>query len=167
MKNTVVSFSVLALFVISCGKKNAEDAVVKPDFDSAAVADNVSSDYVAIETKCFLATDSKDSLLLSYEDNLGTITGKMRYKNFQKDSSFGDISGLIDGDTLKLNYLFQSKGSTSSREVWFLKKENQLLEGIGKYNATGDTYADYKNIKFNDGRTLNTVDCKTIENELK
>ena len=166
MKNLAFSLSMLTFLVFSCEKKSTE-TVVKPDFDSTSVADETASDIVPIETKCFLATDGKDSLLVSYEDNLGTIVGKMRYKNFEKDSSKGDISGLIDGDTLKLSYLFESEGTSSSREIWFLKRNSQLLEGIGKYNASGDAYADYKNIKFDEGRTLNSVPCKDIEKELK
>ncbi|MGC4130227.1 MAG: hypothetical protein QM564_11875 [Bergeyella sp.] len=166
MKNTIAVLSVFALFMTSCEKKNAEDTVVKPDFDSTALAQQSLPDTEILETNCFLSANGKDSLLLSYEDNLGTIIGKIRYKNSDKDSTKGDISGLMDGDTLKLTYMFETKGAPASREIWFLKKENQLLEGIGKYDASGELYENYKNINF-DGRTLNSVDCKTIEKELK
>ncbi len=99
MKKLFVATSTLFILTTSCEKKQA-DLVVKPDFDSTAIASEASSDYIPIETNCYLATDGKDSLFVSYEDNLGTITGKMSYKNFQKDSSKGEISGLMDGDTL-------------------------------------------------------------------
>ena len=166
MKNTLFSLSFLMMMAVSCEKKPS-DSVVKPDFDSAAV-EEVSSDYEPIPTNCYLATDGKDSLLLSYEDNLGTVTGKLRYKNFQKSSnSKGNISGLMDGDTLKLTYDFEAEGTKSSRELWFLKKDNRLLEGTGKYDESGNFYTDYKSIKFDQGRTLNSIDCKQIEKELE
>ncbi len=165
MKKLFVATSTLFILTTSCEKKQA-DLVVKPDFDSTAIASEASSDYIPIETNCYLATDGKDSLLVSYEDNLGTITGKMSYKNFQKDSSKGEISGLMDGDTLKLNYTFTSEGQNSTREIWFLKNDNRLKEGIGKYDASGQNYADYKSINFSEGRTLNSVDCKEIEKDL-
>ncbi len=146
----------------SCNKKNDKEAAVKPDFDSTAV-ESQNESLQPLATNCFIAVSSKDSLFLSYEDNLGTVTGKLSYKNHEKDSSKGDLSGLINGDTLKVTYTFESEGSTSSREIWFLKKGSELLEGIGKYDASGEYYADPKSVKFDDKNTLKSADCKTVE----
>jgi len=154
-------------FVLSCGKKNNQDAVLQPDFDSTAVANDSLAVQEPITTNCFTAVSGKDSLFLSYEDNLGTITGKMNYKNFEKDSSKGDISGLINGDTLKVTYTFEAEGTTSSREIWFLKKNKELIEGIGKYDESGENYSDGKSVKFEGGNTLKPTDCKVIEKYLK
>lgn len=156
-----------AALIVSCEKKNNQDVVLQPDFDSTAVASDSALTQEPITTNCYINVSGKDSLLLSYEDNLGTITGKMNYKNFEKDSSKGDISGLMNGDTLKVVYTFEAEGTTSNREIWFLKKDKNLVEGIGNYDESGENYADGKSVKFEKGAILTPVDCKKIEKYLK
>lgn len=166
MKKILFALITLVLFA-NCEKKKNSEAALKPDFDSTAVATESQNLSEPILTHCFEAVTDKDTLSLSYEDNLGTITGKMSYRNSQKDSSKGEISGLINGDTLKLTYTFDSEGSTSNREIWFLKKGENLLEAAGKYDETGEYYADPKSVKFDAAHSLNPIDCKKIEATLK
>lgn len=164
MKNSVLILGSL-LAIISCENKKTE-TVTAPKQDSLAASTEISSDIVPIDTHCFLGTIEKDSVLLSYEDNLGTITGKLKYKNHEKDSSKGDISGLMSGDTLKVSYTFASEGATSDREIWFLKKGKTIIEAVGKYDDSGLKYANTKNITFT-GTELNSVGCENISRELK
>ncbi len=159
-----ILFGTFALVILAnCEKKNNHDAALKPDFDSTAVISESQNLNEPILTHCFESVTDKDTIALSYEDNLGTITGKMSYKNAQKDSSKGDISGLISGDTLKLTYTFDSEGTTSNREIWFLKKGENLLESAGKYDESGEYYANPKSVKFEEAHTLSPVDCKNIK----
>ena len=156
-----------AAALLSCEKKNNHDGALKPDFDSTAVAQDSIVSEEPILTQCFAGNKGKDSLFLSYEDNLGTISGEISYKNAEKDSSHGDLSGLLDGDTLKVTYTFQSEGKTTDREIWFLKKGNELIEGTATYDASGETYANTKNVKFSNGYALKNTDCKAISKNLK
>lgn len=151
------------LLIFSCSKKNTSETTVKPDFDSTSVNDSTAITE-EIKTSCFMNISGKDTLLLSYEDNLGTVTGKLQYRNFQKDSSLGDIAGLMTGDTLKVTYTFESEGKTSNREIWFLKKDGEILEGIGNYDTSGENY-DAKTVKFEKGRTLKPADCKLLDKQ--
>lgn len=163
----ILMMSCFAAVLLSCEKKNDHEGALKADFDSTAVAQDSALSPQPILTQCFVGNSGKDSLFLSYEDNLGTITGKIKYKNAEKDGSHGDLSGLIDGDTLKVTYTFQSEGKTSDREVWFLKKGNELIEGIGAHDASGEAYSQTKSVKFSGGYTLKTADCETISKNLK
>lgn len=160
--------SAFVCLLFSCEKKNNQEAILQPDFDSSSVVKE--SDTLAqkpITTHCFTGTSGKDSLFLSYEDNLGTIIGKLSYKNVEKDNSKGEIAGLMDGDTLKVTYTFDGEGTTSDREIWFLRKNQNLIEGIGKYDAEGVHYSDTKNIKFDESYVLKPSDCDGIEKKLK
>ena len=112
---------------------------------------------------------AKDSTFLSYKIANGNVSGKLKYKNFEKDSSSGDISGTVSGDTLKINYKFSSEGSMSEREIYFLQDSGVLLEGIGKYAETSTNKAVYestKSINFTKGQRLNPADCKMILEKL-
>jgi len=113
---------------------------------------------------------AKDSMFLSYQITNGNVTGKLKYKNFGKDSNSDDISGKVFGDTLKVNYKFASEGSTSEREIYFLQDSGVLLEGIGKYaetNSSKSVYESPKAINFTKGQRLTPTDCKMIETKLK
>lgn len=163
MKKTALLLGCI-ISLASCNKK--PDIVIKqPKIDTLAKSNQDIYDTTPISTLCYEGEMDKDSIFLSYEDNLGTVTGKLRYKHFQKDDNNGDISGLMSGDTLKLNYSFVSEGMNSDREIWFLKKGTELVEAIGKYDETGTTYQNPKNITFT-GMILQPTDCKKIEKQL-
>ena len=156
----------LAVALASCNKKN--ESIVKDVNNKDSLTLNESDIQIdEIPENCYMEATGKDSLFVRISDNLGTVTGKMHYKNFEKDSSFGELVGMADGDTLKLEYNFQAEGTTSTREIWFLKKDGNLIEGIGEYNETGEQYKDPKLLKFTGGHTLNPVDCTSIERKLK
>ena len=166
-KYCVVSIAFISL--LSCEKKISEKISTQNSVsDSVAVPENTEPIESSTLQSCYLGISGKDSTMISLDDNLGTITGKMRYNNFEKDSSFGDIIGIKNGDTLKLNYTFQSEGLVSEREIYFLKKKDQLLEGIGDHKSDGnkDLYANPSKLKY-ETTTLKQVDCKDFEKNFK
>jgi len=164
MKNYILS-AFIVITAVSCEKKITEtvDNQTTPPDSVTVPESNEPVESSTLQT-CYLAATGKDSVFVSLDDNLGTITGKMRYKNFEKDSSFGDVMGTQNGDTLKLSYTFQAEGTTSEREIYFLKKEGNLIEGIGDHKVEGnkDLYANPEKIKY-DGQALKQVDCKDFE----
>lgn len=163
MKKFIFSLCVASL-VISCNKKNEVTNTSTVDSSGVFVDEASATDSTLVtSTSCYMQVTGKDTLFAQIDDNLGTVTGKLHYKNFQKDSSFGDIMGSSSGDTIKVDYTFQSEGMLSTNEIWFLKKDGKLYEGIGEPDKTGERYADYKKIKFEGGHILDAVDCKTIE----
>lgn len=163
-KINVLAFALAAFF--SCEKKTTENTAVQ-NTDSAVSMEVEIEDETALSKKCYLEVTGNDSMFAVVDDNLGTVTGKLYYKNHQKDSSFGDIVGVSDGDTLKVDYTFHSEGTLSTREIWFLKKDGKLLEGIGESDKdNGSRYADYKKIKFEGGHSLSASDCNLVEKRL-
>lgn len=168
MKKTFLTTIILSL-TISCNKNSTENTVTVENSDSLTIIPE-SNDPIESSTlqTCYLEVVSKDSVFLTLEDNLGTITGKMKYKNFEKDSSFGDIIGSQNGDTLKLVYNFEAEGTQSEREIYFLKKDGNLLEGLGDQTTDGNksTYKNPVQIKF-EGHALKQVDCTDFETKMK
>lgn len=167
MKNYLFA-SLLLTAIFSCEKKSTEivDVETTPP-DSMTVPETNEPIESSTLQSCFVGNTGKDSIYLSLDDNLGTFTGKMRYKNFEKDSSSGDVTGTQNGDTLKLNYTFASEGRTSDREIFFLKKGDQLIEGIGEQNSEGNesVYANPSKLKYG-GSALKQVDCVDFEKKM-
>lgn len=157
----------LSVFMINCNKK-AEAPAPKPEKDTVATAEPV-MDTLGPKSFCYMGITGKDTVFASIDDNLGTITGKMAYKNSEKDSSKGEVTGFKSGDTLKLTYEFQSEGTKSKRDIYFLQQDGTLVEGIGGHKEENGQmkYADEKKISYKDGQKLSTADCQTITKALK
>lgn len=165
----IILIPLVAFAVISCEKKSSE--VVNVDqsaADSVTVPESNEPMQSSTLQTCYLGVTGKDSVYVSLDDNLGTITGKMRYKNFEKDSSMGDLMGSKNGDTLKLTYNFQAEGTTSEREIYFLQKGENLIEGIGDQKMEGmkSTYQNPSNLKY-EGNNLKQMDCEGFDKNFK
>ncbi|MCZ2083399.1 MULTISPECIES: hypothetical protein [unclassified Kaistella] len=168
MKKIILSAFIISM-AISCEKKSTETLDTDFATDSLVVIPET-SDPVESSTlqTCYMEATGKDSVFVSLEDNLGTIIGKMRYKNFEKDSSMGDVVGSQNGDTLKLVYTFEAEGKTSEREIYFLKKGENIIEGIGEQKLEGNksNYANPAKLKY-EGNTLKQVDCTDFDKKFK
>jgi len=158
----------LSFFIMNCNKKTE---TITPVTDSDSLTDNTEQviDTLGTKSSCYLGVTGKDSVFVSIDDNLGTVTGKMRYKNSEKDSSTGDLTGFKSGDTLKLTYEFASEGTTSKRDIFFVQKDGNLLEGIGNQKDDNGQmkYADETKVAYKDGQKLKTADCAMILKALK
>ena len=164
MKNYILS-AFIVITALSCEKKSTETVSSQTTApDSVTVPESNEPVEPSTLQSCYFAANGKDSIFVSLDDNLGTITGKMRYNNFEKDSSFGDVMGTQNGDTIKLSYTFQAEGTTSEREIYFLKKDGGLIEGIGDHKTEGnkDLYANPTQLKY-EGNMLKQVDCNDFE----
>lgn len=166
MKKLILLGAVSA-FLINCNKKT-EAPAPKVETDTIAVEEPV-IDTLGPKSYCYVGVTGKDSVFASIDDNLGTVTGKLIYKNSEKDSSKGEITGFKSGDTLKLTYEFTSEGKKSKRDIYFLQKDNALTEGIGDHKEEDgqSKYDDEKKISYKDGTKLSTADCKVVAKAVK
>lgn len=164
MKKLIISALILVI-ASSCEKKSDELVTTDQSLDSMIIVPETNEpiESSTLQT-CYTEVTDKDSVFVSLEDNLGTITGKMRYKNFEKDSSTGNVVGSQNGDTLKLMYTFEAEGKTSEREIYFLLKEGNIIEGIGdqKTESNKSKYVNPGKLKY-EGNTLKQVDCTDFD----
>ena len=58
---------------------------------------------------------------------------------------------------------------TSDREIYFLQKDGNLIEGIGDHKVEGnkDSYANPSKLKYESGHVLKAADCKNFEKKFE
>lgn len=122
-------------------------------------------DSLQVRTMCYAASKDKDSVFATITDNLGSINGKIKFQNADENSNEGDLYGMSNGDTLKLNFRSETGGIVTEKELWFLDKDGRLYQGIGEMDASGEKYKSYRNIKFN-GMQMIPTDCSKIDGKL-
>ncbi|MDD7886099.1 hypothetical protein [Flavivirga sp. 57AJ16] len=69
------------------------------------------------------------------------------------------MNGKLNGDTLFGEYTFMSEGIESKREVAFLIKDHQLIEGYGELNEDRTAFVDKNNISYTSTMPLTKTDC--------
>jgi hypothetical protein len=155
MKKVILLMTVLGTVLMSCNNKSKVNTVI-----------SVTPRVPPTETlgdKCFLSVVDKDTVAMELNINVNNeVNGKLRYSFYQKDKNEGTIIGNIKGDTLFADYTFVSEGVSSIREVAFLKKDAQYIEGYGvTMESNGKMVFIQKNaLKFDSKTIFNEIDCK-------
>lgn len=165
MKSYFLLSSVLLLFA-SCnsdGNNKATNAANK------ATHPNQNNEATSGLPGCYLRVLKRDTLALSIQQNGKTITGRLSFKNFEKDGSTGTVTGAIDEDILKLIYSFQSEGMHSVMEVYFKIEGNALIHGVGEVAVKSDTayYANPKEITYPAANMLVKISCDQLASKYK
>jgi hypothetical protein len=112
--------------------------------------------------ECFVGNSGKDTIIVNLTTDADKVTGTLSYKFFEKDSNHGTIDGSLHGDTILATYSFAAEGTSSEREVAFLKKDNSLAEGYGDMEEK-DGKMKFKspaNLSFGRGFMLVKVQCQ-------
>lgn len=112
--------------------------------------------------QCFQYINNKDTASLSLVTNNGTVNGVLSYNLFEKDKNNGTVAGIVKGDTIIADYTFQSEGTTSSRQVVWLKKNDQLIEGSGDVEEVKGKMK-FKNtfsLRFDPSMVFKPITCK-------
>jgi hypothetical protein len=112
-----------------------------PKTEEKVVSDNSTS-------SCYGSYTDKDSVFLKLTITGDRVVGDLTYKLYEKDRNRGTFEGVLQGDTIFASYQFQSEGKTSTREVAFLKKENQLVEGFAPMDSTGTHFMSKRDLDF-------------------
>lgn len=154
-----IGILLLAVSLVACNKK--ED-VKKGESPLVVVNDTVNPVADSLGKQCFEHVIAKDTIKLSFDRSGDDVKGKLTFDNFEKDSSSGEVVGNFSADTLKLNYTFQSEGTTSKREVYFLKTGNSLMMGIGDMEDKNGVmcFKDHKKISYSKALVLVKTECK-------
>ncbi|MHA4894509.1 hypothetical protein ACXZ1K_07130 [Pedobacter sp. PWIIR3] len=155
-------FAVVAVFCISSctnDKKAGQqtDTVAKTSKDTTAV---VSNDQEL--GNCYAYIKNRDTAYLNLQIAGEEVTGDLSYKLFEKDSNKGKIAGELKGDTIIAEYTFDSEGMRSVREIVFLHKGGQLIEGFGDVEQKGvkTVFKNRAALKFDNGLVFEKTDCK-------
>jgi hypothetical protein len=124
----------------------------------AACQDKVADNVVA---GCYGYTKGRDTVMMSMQIRGKEVSGDLTYKLFEKDHNVGSIAGELIGDTVLVDYTFNSEGSKSVRQVAFLKRGDQLTEGYGDVEEQNGkmVFKDRSKLKFSSMIVLNKDSC--------
>lgn len=105
---------------------------------------------------CYTSIKNKDSILLHIEINNDVVQGDLVYNFYEKDRNSGTITGQMKGDTIFADYSFISEGTGSVREVAFLKKGKNLVEGFGDAEERNGkmVFKSRQSLKFDENMAL-------------
>ncbi|SEA11442.1 hypothetical protein [Pedobacter hartonius] len=154
MNKSILLLTAIAGFLTACQNKTSEEQV-----DSLAK----SPDTVPSQSKaCYAYIKDRDTVSLSYTIAGNAIAGEFSNNLFEKDKNSGEINGIIKGDTILADYTAKGEGVTSVRQVAFLKKGTQLLQGYGDTKEEGGKLVFTKphDLKFISAVALTASDCK-------
>ena len=128
-----------------------------------------SGEEIAIDTnavtisniECYAYINNKDTATLNFTTTNDTVVGELNYNFYEKDSNKGIIEGEMKSDTLTLNYIFNSEGRESVRQVVMLKKANQLIEATGEMEDKNGKFVfkNLSNLNFGQGIIFSKIDC--------
>ena len=157
MKNIIPILGAAALLMASCQGGTAKKTQAKID---STIVTNATASPDSI--RCYQYIKDRDTAILSLKTEDNKVTGTLGYNLYEKDKNAGTIAGIVKGDTIIANYTFQSEGKTSIREVAFLKKGDQLIEGFGDVQEIKEEtkFKDLSKLKFDGSMTFDKIDCK-------
>lgn len=143
-----------AFFIISC--KEA------PKTESVTMTEEAVEEPV-ITGDCYLVVSGQDSVLMQIVIEKTSVAGQLHYRFFEKDKSGGTLFGAMVGDTLIADYKFIAEGMESEREVAFIRRGNDFIEGYGE-SEERDGRMVFKNVaglRF-DGLPMKKIDCNPL-----
>lgn len=163
MKKSLLLLAGIAMLATACNNNNADDK--STDTTSVTSVDTSLTPSVPIHEKiaqCYIYTKNRDTAKLKINTENDELTGDLSYNLFEKDSNKGTISGEIKGDTILAEYIFDSEGMRSTREVVFLKRDGKLYEGFGEVEEkNGKTvFKNRAKLKFGDAIVFSLTNCK-------
>jgi len=166
MRFTLLAFMIMT--ITSCnGNTHSEtvktDSVVNENTDEV----NGTKPPQKAETSlagCYIKILKRDTMVLHLRQSGDSVSGKMNFDNYEKDSSSGEVKGVVDGDIIKLWYSFQSEGMHSIAELFFKKENGSLIRGIGDIENKADTsyFVDHSAITYPADQSFSKADCSNV-----
>lgn len=155
MKKFIFPIFIIVLSFAACQSESSNEE----DTDKVAVDTNI---VKVGETFCYAYIKDRDTAKLSFMSTNGITTGELSYNLYEKDSNKGIIEGEMKGDTLLAEYTFNSEGKQSVRQVAFLKKGNQLVEGFGDVEEKNGKmiFKNTSTLVFGNSIVFEKVDCQ-------
>lgn len=153
-------FVVIVLFIFLSCNKNQKNELSN---DSLEIRDTITD--IKIQNNkvagCYNYSNDSSSIEMEIKNEGDWLTGKLNYSYFEKDSNKGTFKGKISNDILIADYTFMSEGINSTRQIAFLIRDNQLIEGFGDIvtNSNVVTFKNVENLNFSSNIALDKVMC--------
>ncbi len=106
---------------------------------------------------CYHAQVGSSNALLEIKEQKGEKTsGSLIFQNYEKDSSYGDFTGVYADKKLTISYTFKSEGVESTRPIIF-EQSNDVLKAEG---FAFEPIKDCSSVLYNQGLGLIPFDIK-------
>ncbi len=161
-----MKYVIAFIFLFAAGCKQRATTINVTDIDPKEVIEEMSNaGQEAGASKlegCYTRINGRDTLTMQLHLTDTVATGKLQYDNFEKDGSTGSFHGVLRGDTLIIDYAFESEGMHSSREIIYRVDGTKLKEGLGEVEVKGDAvkFKNKDDLNFDSLDPLVKTDCK-------
>ncbi|HMI01288.1 MAG TPA: hypothetical protein VK541_02330 [Pedobacter sp.] len=162
MKKSFFFLAMAAGLLAACNSENSEKKTA--DSTELIAEDTTFTATKPAEgnsTECYAYVKNRDTVSMKLNIAGEEYTGELNYRFFEKDKSKGTFAGEMKGDTLIAEYTFDAEGMRSVREVVFLRKGSDLVEGFGDIEEKGSkvVFKDRSKLTFGDAVVLAKVSC--------
>ncbi len=163
-----MKYKLLLLLILFSQCKNTSDEK-KDESDTSTIKQE--TEIVNTQLKldgCYRKITGRDTMLVSFKETNGEVSGKIRFDNYEKDSSHGTVNGTIKNGVAVLWYDFFSEGMKSHVQYVFKPVENGLLWGISELDYRNDSahLKDIESIEYPTENFLEKLDCDLIQKQL-
>jgi hypothetical protein len=160
----------VVLLVSACGGRSTDATNTTRDTTAAGdsslrsqSADGAAQSATSTGARtCFVGVTKKDTVVLSFAQSDSSVHGDLLYKFNEKDLNSGTIDGVMMGDTLVADYTFKSEGTSSVRQVVFLRRGNEMIEGFGDVEDNNGRmiFRNLSTLTFDRSVVVKQTDCK-------
>ena len=155
MKKLMI-LSLFALTMIACKDDKKTEIATETATENPVIAETTTA---VLEPGCYEYIKDGNDVKMEITKVADEVTGNLVTAYSGKDSNTGTFVGKLNGDKLIGTYTFDSEGTSSSREVAYELKDNQLIEGYGDLDDSGTKFKDVNTIKYTSTTPLLKVDC--------
>lgn len=148
----------LFVLMVSCKTKEEKQTDSSEEKTSTEITQEKLKTPI-LETGCYTYEGNGNKVSLEITDISNTVLGNLDYALKEKDANTGTFAGTLQDSILIGSYSFSSEGSQSTREVAFLIKDGQLIEGYGELDETGTAFKDKSALSFSSSMPLSKTDC--------
>lgn len=155
MKKIIVT-SLVLLLVFACKTKESKE------MDSEAPETVAPPQPVpTLEVGCYTYDANGNKVVLEITEINNAVLGNLSYALSEKDANAGTFAGELLDSVLIGKYTFMSEGTQgNTREVAFLFKDGQLIEGYGELDETGTAFKDKNALSFSSSMPLSKTECE-------
>ncbi|HPZ87632.1 MAG TPA: hypothetical protein PLQ32_05990 [Flavihumibacter sp.] len=114
------------------------------------------------DKQCYSYFSNTDTITLVVKGPDSALTGSLVFMLNGKDRNIGTLKGKMLGDTLVADYTYQSEGITSIREIAFLRKDGNMLQGVGPVQVKDNHqyFSDRSKLQFSSNMALGNQHCR-------
>lgn len=120
---------------------------------------NENRNQKTLQIGCYEFNNNSTKIEMEITEIKDSVIGKLNFAYEEKATSYGTFVGTLNKNKLLATYSYTSEGIQTIREISYLVKENQLIEGYGDLDDTGTKFKDIDALNYTSRMPLTKVEC--------